>query len=414
MERTCIICRTSKDRSLFNIEHVFPAAIGGVFTTDLVCSACNTILNQKVDEPFVKSNWVLAYRHTYNLNRDSKRSIPNLVKGTVKNAEGADALVKMENGQLKSEVLDQFKHEIDENGKVSCTLSIDASKVDDIDSIIRSNLERLSKKLEINKGTDYTILSKIKTENKSFYVTLNVPDNLLIKQAAKIAYEVACMTTPNYLLDDFSHTLSEFLTSDTISPELHIQFDNVGTAKFQKYKDRFKVLSMPLHHHAILIDNVQNEGVYAAVKIFNYIYPVLLTRKTESFPPEEFLLVNDAVEKSLSCNHLLNYRLIDCKVDLKNLTEKRASEVRSTGIRVFEVINNSWAFYNHLGKKKYDNINALCISVIQSENLMEDLKTGIVYINLENKNTFIKTIDGTLVQILNLGVKSEILMQSLV
>lgn len=411
--RRCIRCSDFKSVLEFNTEHIFPAAIGGVFTTDRVCRACNTLLNQNVDEAFVKSNFVLYYRHNYNLNRDQNRSIPNLTKKTVKNAEGNDTLLKFKDGELRSEVLDKFNYEINENGEILCTLTIDGSKVDKMDEIIRNNLQRLGKKLGVDKGTDYTIVSTNKNETKPFHFNDNIPNALLVKECVKIAYEAASIITEGYILEDTAKMFSDFLVSDSISDDVREHLDLVGVNKHTHYQQRFNALNLQLHQHAILFDNIEGEGVYAVVKIFQFIYPILLTKNTKLFPQEEFLLVNDVLSRSLSSNQLLNYKFSNCSVNLSGLSDDIQEKIKAIGLTYFEIINNTWVFYNDKGKVKYDSIDALCANISSSDNISEDRETNLLTLDLGEKNIFIKTTDNLLIQILSLVVKPLIVTQKL-
>src|SRR6478609_8614538 len=104
--RTCIICNIQKDVSLFNEEHIIPAAIGGKFTVNNVCTACNSHLGNTVDSALLKNTGILHYRNVFDLTRQPSGHIPNPFKGTHLDSEGNKHLAEYKEGKLTTQALE--------------------------------------------------------------------------------------------------------------------------------------------------------------------------------------------------------------------------------------------------------------------------------------------------------------------
>lgn len=408
--RKCIICSKLKSISDFNNEHVFPAAIGGTFTTNKVCIICNALLNKKIDEPFVKSNFVISFRNIFELNRDSNRSIPKAIKGKVKNAEGNDVLLKFENGKLKSEFIDKFDYRVLDDGRVECILTIDINKLDKKEEIIKKRIKRLSKKFNAQFAPIYTIFSIHNNITKSFSVTYEEKNIILIKECIKVAYEFASIASTDYAFDETAQKLSSFLISDIVTDDIKKQLDSVATEKRQEYIKRFNLLRLPIHHHAVLVENVEGFGVYAVIKMFDYLYPILLTRNCKLFPKQEFLFVNDILTGALYSNQILNYKLLNLTVEIGALSYKIQENVKIKGIRYFE----TKCFYNENGNVKFNDLNALCYNIIDRDNLnRKNINWSNFELNFVGKKIFVKTIDDQLIPIRSISLTQEIVIQNL-
>jgi hypothetical protein len=67
--RTCIYCGRDKPPTEFNLEHIWPDAVGGdllpaLFKTREVCERCNSLSGQFVDDALLKSWFGMAERAT--------------------------------------------------------------------------------------------------------------------------------------------------------------------------------------------------------------------------------------------------------------------------------------------------------------------------------------------------------------
>ena len=76
-KRICIICRKSKAKSEFNIEHIIPESIGNKnLIIDSVCKECNSKLGTKVDYE-ITNNIISQLDRFINKSRGKSGKIPN-------------------------------------------------------------------------------------------------------------------------------------------------------------------------------------------------------------------------------------------------------------------------------------------------------------------------------------------------
>ena len=101
MKKVCIFCRKSKDETEFNDEHIFPAAIGGKYIINSVCSNCNKTLGKNIDNPFSKFKPILQLRRKYKIGREVKeggqRNIGNPYSGKFLGADGHEYYCTVDN-----------------------------------------------------------------------------------------------------------------------------------------------------------------------------------------------------------------------------------------------------------------------------------------------------------------------------
>lgn len=411
--KQCISCVEFKPQSAFNIEHVFPETIGGTFTTKVVCIKCNSELNKNVDEAFVKSSFVVHYRHVFNLKKHSKRNIPNLTNHPVKDADGNDRIIKYVDGQIKGELIDKFSYKIHDDGRIECRLEIDGTKADKKDEIIKEHLEKLSKELKIDLGPGYELGKMEVNQTKPFSFTLDAPNNCLIKQCIKIAYEVACLSQSQYLMDETAKKLIRFLRFNETTESFKEEINQIGINRANRYEDWFKLLNLPLHQHAVLIENIAGDGVYAAVKIFNYVYPVKLTNNTELFTKPAFLFINDIITREQSSNHMLNYHLLHLELRLETLPQNEAEQIKTKGLPYFISENDPLIFYKTNGEVRYPDLNTLCGHVIKDPAILKTVNGDDYTFDVKQKSIGLKTITGVFAPVSSITVKQQMVIHHL-
>lgn len=402
----------TKPLSEFNIEHVFPDTLGGVITSKLFCETCNTEFNQKVDEPFVKSKYAIPYRESLNLKKQNNRKVPPLFRGTIKDPEGNERVVRFADGKITSEFVDQFSYEIQDDGRIKCQLIIDASKLDKQDEIIQQRLKGLSKKLNTDLTKGYTVVSVDRKQHPPFNHTEMIKSVLFVKQCVKIAYEMACMAQSNYPDDPTAKKLLSFLLADEPYDEFTSFFDLIYESKEEFYLKWFALLSLQSHQHAVLIENVKGEGVFMAVKIFDYVYPIKITDNESLFPPQEFLCVNDAVAGTVFTSHVLIFQPVNFQLEFANVPEEVKVTIQTEKESAFITYQGSLVFFRADGSVRYNSVNEMCYSMQHKEHI--EFKIGEINdIELIGKKIFFKTSSGSLVHILRFTVRPMIAIMPL-
>ncbi len=95
MKKKCLYCEQIKDEKEFNIEHIFPASLGGNLCDDLfeinqVCKRCNSISGLFIDGGFIKS-WLPQNYKSNNykeyLDWDNGSALPLTYMGTLQNID---------------------------------------------------------------------------------------------------------------------------------------------------------------------------------------------------------------------------------------------------------------------------------------------------------------------------------------
>lgn len=402
--RRCVRCTEYKREEEFNSEHVLPDAIGGTFKVNNLCEECNTLLNQKVDEPFVKSNFVLYYRRMFKLNETSRRGTMKGM-GSVIDNDGNKRLIRERDGQLIAELVDKFDHKILPDGRVECILTIDVTKQNQADELIKARLAQLSKLYGQDFGTAYTIADVKTNTSEPITVKADVENSLLIKQCVKIAYEIACYVQPAYIDDPTAELLRNFLVEDSVIPEMRTHMDQNYKAKESRAVMRMNQLNLQLHQHAVLIENIQNEGVFMTVKIFNYIYPVKITNSCNLFPVDDFLLVNDIVTREVMSNPSITFRLVDVSIAPEAMSEDLVQKMNTHGVSYFEFQDETLKFYREDGSLRYANHLTLAAELVKKSLLGQLSSAEPIQLDVRVKKLCIRSVDGTLIPVVGLKVQ---------
>jgi hypothetical protein len=403
--KKCARCKLEKPISEFNVEHVFAHAIGGILTVRHICASCNTSFNQKVDEPFVKSNFVLKFRHEFNLS-DGRSSIPSISKNPIEDNDGNKRLIVFEDGTFNAKLIPKFSYNILPNGRIQCNLQIDAGSAAQKDEIIKLYISRLSRELGIDLGSEYEIAAEDIHQHPPIKFTKDLENNILIRECVKIAFEIATLVQPMYIDHPDSEIIRRLLVDDEISDEIRKYFDDTYISKSEKYIRRMLLFNIQLHQHAIFIENIENEGVFATIKIFDYYYTLKLTGDSSIFPREEFLLVNDILEKKLFTSPSLSYQFIRFHLEFAEIDQQLQNRIRNQGLDFFELQNESCVFYRKDGSLRYENHAAIAEEMIRARTNVGEymMQSGETILDISAKKLFIKAKTGELVPIISITV----------
>lgn len=289
--KTCIICRKEKENSddFFNNEHVFPEIIGGAYKIKSVCIICNSKLGKKIDTPFSRHDTILVYRHTHNLNR-GVRKIPKPFREL--NKQNPDYTIEMINGQItkrlktkKIEVADGTRYITDDIGFS--------------EDFFNKAIKRLAKKNGVStEDIDFSIEF---SEDEETEMTVLTPNNLLIMEAAKISYELACEKIENYINDDLGKRYAKMLEVGEIDRELLIP----NVLSLNDFFIKYIASNFPskTEHQALIYFHPQI-GLIATIKFFEtrdeLIFSFLLSENELFSTIKPFALVNDFIKQTWS------------------------------------------------------------------------------------------------------------------
>lgn len=206
--KECIICREIK--SEFNKEHIIPAAIGGKLTTKSVCKDCNSLLGEKIDNPFNNNKVILYYRNIFSLNRDG-RNIKNPFANDIIEENGFRYRQVLKNGAFEKRIIFNMPEatQIGLNGEISITLSKDEEE--DLPRIIK----RMAKKYKVD-PKEIKINDRKVARNSDSQGRIDWEHNPIILEFLKMLYEYACELLPGYFENEDAVIYSRMLFNGEI------------------------------------------------------------------------------------------------------------------------------------------------------------------------------------------------------
>ncbi len=409
MTKTCIICKELKENSFFNEEHIIPAAIGGNFKIYNVCQSCNSQLGKTIDYNFLRNAGILHYRNIFNLTRQNSGSVPNPFKGTHLDSEGNKHLVEYKAGTLVTQSLETFEvNKIPGENKSIARLTIPLAKMDQQDSIIQKYFERNN--IESDK---YVVKSIERNEPKSeVKVTAILDNNTFIFGCVKIAYETINMLFPSAIEDEQINQVRKFLLTSELSESLHSVLEK-GSELNSFYKEKLATIeNLGSNHQIILIEYIDNIGLVCMVRIFDMMYPVILSK---TFKPinagHEIVLFNDCLSSLHGSN--ISHTILNASVniDLAAVSTSLAQHVREIGGSEFFKIKDRTPVFDCSGNVIFEDVLALGERYLNEKGNQHSWTQLQIKFDVNQNTYFLKGPKTPLVPILsvtiNLGVNLQ-------
>jgi HNH endonuclease len=225
-KQRCIICDLYKPQEDFNIEHIFPEAIGGRLTTKRVCTSCNSFLGSHVDAPLTNHFMIELTRHVRHI--PSKEGVvPNpFTRGHLRdNPEQKAKWLSDGKGNMgKLEFTTQVRKTNDEHGNPQFAISVDESNSNEIPKIIQKLARRTNTPEPTNEEMTAMLASaKVQTFDQpwiDFKVQMDFENYK--KGILKIAYEMAFYWLGEHYLDDpTARRIRTFLANPNANQDAH-------------------------------------------------------------------------------------------------------------------------------------------------------------------------------------------------
>jgi hypothetical protein len=267
----CIFCSNERPPGF---EHVFPLAIGGHFTTDRVCTECNSTLGSRVDA--VLCDFLPVRMRRAELGLAGNASAP---PGRYELLEGVVSLVGSNGGRLRvtydeaTKTLDlhrlyQASDIVTPDGQKAREIIIDARDKDQIPIIIqrerkRHGLPPLSSEELAIQASNCTANSM---ENPTGQMNIRVSFAYLRHAMFKIAYELAFLWLGETYLDD---PLAVELRTAICNPDLASTNSFAGFIGEASECEAFSHRWTPHQAHHLAFSNVVDNHVVIGVRIFD-------------------------------------------------------------------------------------------------------------------------------------------------
>jgi hypothetical protein len=411
MSRLCIICKEQKDESLFNEEHIIPAALGGNFTIDTVCINCNSNLGKSIDNPLLKNTGILHYRNTFDLTRQASGSIPNPFKGTHIDSEGNPHLVDYRDGKIATQALERFEiKNIPGLDKAMGTLTVPIEKMNEADEIIKKYLKRHGVKSE-----EYKLITIEKNEpNSAVEVKAILDHNSFIFGCVKIAYESILMLFPGAIEDEGLDTLRLFLKTGILTDHLKkILEEGSGLNKF--YLNKLSTIDyLTFNHQIILIEQIENVGLVCMVRLFDLMYPVILSKTFKPINPgNEIVFFNDCLSSIHGTN--INHSILDTSVqiDLRILSIVEEQQIRdSEGGKILKT-NSKIPLFDRSKVLLFEDVQDFGKKLLADQGNRFPWTQSLINFELEPNKYFLKVLDERLVPILSVTLKIGVVLQKI-
>lgn len=409
----CLTCLNLKPIEDFNEEHIFPSAIGGVVTLHNVCIKCNTDLGRIVDQPFLAHQLVAYYRNRFNIARDDNRrkgDIPNPLNGTITDSKGLKHIVKFKDNVPQSEVIEKLEFETDESGRLIGKVTIAKEKLGDLDAIIKKLAKRRGYAL-----VDYTILNEETHPRESINITVDSPNNVFILGCMKIAYETVAHLFPFYLEDEISSWLRDALFTKNINDKFKEMQDGNNGVLMDRYEQIFsKIPGLQPIHHVVLIENLEGIGLVCCVRIFNWFYPIIMSREMNLVPAGHFIfLYNDAIQRQHSSNIKHTFPTTNISVDLNSVSELARDDIRNQGEDIFKNEKGMINVFTQNNEVAYESPVALCFDILIKYGRGFSWLERNFNIDVAQKGYKLKLKNGEWIKLLSVSTEREIILQRL-
>lgn len=284
--RKCHICTKKFNNS--KVEHVFPAAIGGGYEINGICTPCNETLGQLIDEPFSNHQLILTNRFIKQIGR-GKRNIKNPLKGVRIEENGSWYACQLnKDGYGEKKLIPEIPKAEELKLGEKFQIHIDIKDEDKIPKIID----------RIQKNTGFIIDTsdrKVNTHEKSQIVLYDAKYKLEMGYA-KMLYESASELVPGYVTTrmarqyammlrrgEIDKSLSDCLTLDI--ERIKIVYQDVQT-EFMKNSDS----------HIIMLTGFNGLGLIGIIKIFNEMHVMILS-KDKRFATQKMITIFNNYKK---------------------------------------------------------------------------------------------------------------------
>lgn len=278
-ERICIICRKSKAKSEFNIEHIIPESIGNKnLIIDSVCKECNSKLGTKVDYE-ITNNIISQLDRFINKSRGKSRKIPNpFRKGKTKDGKTVYC-----DENLKPRLATEVEFD-SETGRYS----ISTSSMKEAVEIIDKKLKRSGKPPLTDEQIE-ELKKSVKSEKVRPTVRMSTSvDFYKIRMGfIKIAYEfMYYLVGQNYLKDEQGKRLAKIL-NDYIYKNIKTDHSGIvgGLPEEEHLRiiSGFKILGKELFDnqniHYIQLLKVGNTSIVNIILYSVFNYSVVVSNK---------------------------------------------------------------------------------------------------------------------------------------
>jgi hypothetical protein len=343
----CIFCKQEKPEDLFNEEHVFPAAMGGVFIINNVCTECNSHLGKRIDDPFCRHEMVLYYRNTFRIGRGNRTNIPNPVKGRRQYEDGTSYIVQFnEQGQPEPFVFKQLIPPVQASDGWIGTVHLSPKEFTSIEDV----KAEYAKKFGIDPSSIKEV-KKYETQYEPQKVQVSSENITFILGTLKIAYELATITVPGYLADERGQLLCSVLTDDKAFAQQKYEFNDDQQLRKDLTEALEGIQGIQTWHHGAIITTLKGKGLVCGVRIFNWTYAVLLSpREDYSIPP--LIIINDAIERVWTTNWSITVRLASFRItlDAQQLTTGQRKVLESGSVEGHFNSGDKTPVYNSAGE----------------------------------------------------------------
>jgi hypothetical protein len=204
----CIFCLEERESSL---EHVFPDAIGGTWTTDRVCKPCNDWLGSNVDGELTDHPGMLMKRFLLGIkNRDG--SMPPFERifrgGVLANDREQRVTLQLDKktGELVPKIIHQSTRTTLEDGREVIEVKVDASQAGELEKIIkrtrkREGLPPLSEE-QLTAAVEAAKNNMVSVEKPEVFHQLKIDFKSFRPAILKIIYEAAFIWLGDAYLED--------------------------------------------------------------------------------------------------------------------------------------------------------------------------------------------------------------------
>ena len=259
----CIICKKDKLEDKFNLEHVFPEAIGGSIVTNSVCSECNSRFGTTVDKKFSNSRVIKIISNRLDV-RTKKGKIPKMFPEVMSSNDDPSIKADVHEDSVSKKIDSTYKTKLVIEDGVLKNISYDSRK-SEAEVLMDIENEFKKRNIQFTDETKQTILEKIKNDyDESFHELVHkeeIDNDPLILECIKIAYECSCLKLgEKYHDDSISLMLEDYLSRNKLDSYFR---DNL--LRFFDYNDKDVK-----KRHGVSLEKIKN-NILCTVSLFDAI-----------------------------------------------------------------------------------------------------------------------------------------------
>lgn len=291
-KQRCIVCFDVFEE--LKPEHIFPAAIGGVYTCHNICPDCNERMGKFIDTPFVQHKLIATYRKVRDVKR-GKRGIPDPMRGVFIEEDGRKYNLSMNSdGSVDAKMRPRFPSKEEVISGEPFVIQMDGEDLDRKEELIA----RFERQMGFEEGA-FKIASEEKSPRSQMTVTVYDANNKVLLGFCKILYQAAMDLVPGYGKDKTGKKYAQMLRNCKLDYSLKEEINPNQLVVNTIHENILRTIGAFTDEHVIMLCGYVNVGLIGLVKVFNEAQVMVLSTDKRFANQGMVLVRNNFTDKTL-------------------------------------------------------------------------------------------------------------------